>query len=954
MQRAVIVRDEFAANFHYRAAKRDPVPLRSEEHTAQLDPFRAREYQAAFKAGRINLLSCSTTFEMGIDLGDLSAVVMNNVPPLVANYRQRAGRAGRRASGTAFILTWASDRPHDQHYFRVPTDIIFGAVRPPYIQLDNSAIRQRHVNSLLLGDFLRYLSNEGVTGLLKSGRFFDRSGNLGTPHIALLRPWVESERPRLEHMLQRFASDWFRKDYDVSGWLDNFLQDIDSAARRYDESATYYIEQRTRALNALSSGTKSEIDEARHSERHMAYLLERLQDEDLTEYLPKRGVLPSYSFPIYSVELMLPAEFAEKKELRLERDIRQAIREFAPGSEIVADKRIWKSGGVAFYRHGVRGRYYRICATCRNLELGTDDGIELPNETHSCAVCGQALGKPMQFVTPDAFRADKQGSGTVARQIVNTLPTTIQGAMVIPNTDYSEEMVGTIVRMSSQRHGDLLYVNQGPGGKDFRICLTCGYPRSKGGCPICGDSGEVKLVSLGHTRETNILRLRFESTDTYTVPPPDDLGFWLSLMYALIHGASRGLQIERRDLNGLLSPRGMEDGSWVQTIVLFDDVPGGAGHTDQIRQEINTVLREALRVVECTDCSEETSCYHCLRDYSNQNEHSLLVRGPVVDFLRRILDDIGEGAALMPGVNKVIAGDLGVWLLRRISQARTSIDFALNRVLPSERAQWTALIHDCLKRRVSVSLYLRSLPGTEPEHLHVRKSLQALMVDGLRLFQTAKVPYWSILTDSASVADNEAFHLEADPDRDDLATVREVLRSQQGDTIRSAISQLRLNSKPVDSVTLDLPPDTELIVIDEHGFRNTNEEALFGNLFESPVTRLEVHDPYLFDRHRIVNRLGAYVRLAHRGGELKSVEVYTKRSDERGRNSWEGQKAAEAELASEFPGLISFAHNYGGHDRSVRLVHSDGHETLIVIGRGLDFIGPNGNARSTYITIHHI
>lgn len=93
-----------ADNFFYQSFVKDVVPIRVEEHTAQLESSKGREYQENFKSGDINVLSCSTTFEMGIDLGDLQAVVMSNIPPTVANYRQRAGRAGRRAGGAAFKI----------------------------------------------------------------------------------------------------------------------------------------------------------------------------------------------------------------------------------------------------------------------------------------------------------------------------------------------------------------------------------------------------------------------------------------------------------------------------------------------------------------------------------------------------------------------------------------------------------------------------------------------------------------------------------------------------------------------------------------------------------------------------------------------------------------------------------------------------------------------------------
>src|SRR5690606_39971147 len=87
--------DTVLEDHHYRHIfTRDLVPMRVEEHTAQLDSDKGRQYQEDFKRGNINVLSCSTTFEMGIDLGDLQAIVLSNVPPTVANYKQRAGRAG--------------------------------------------------------------------------------------------------------------------------------------------------------------------------------------------------------------------------------------------------------------------------------------------------------------------------------------------------------------------------------------------------------------------------------------------------------------------------------------------------------------------------------------------------------------------------------------------------------------------------------------------------------------------------------------------------------------------------------------------------------------------------------------------------------------------------------------------------------------------------------------------
>ena len=108
-------------------------------------------------------------------------------------------------------------------------------------------------------------------------------------------------------------------------------------------------------------------------------------------------------------------------------------------------------------------------------------------------------------------------------------------------------------------------------------------------------------------------------------------------MHALLQGASQALQIERRDIDGVLFPKQTEKDSWQQTIVLFDNVPGGAGHVHQIRQEIQKVIKKALQIANCVNCATDTSCVHCLRDYGNQFDYPFLVRGPVVTFLEGLL-----------------------------------------------------------------------------------------------------------------------------------------------------------------------------------------------------------------------------------------------------------------------------------------------------------------------------
>ena len=632
-------RDDLRDNFYFWVFDRSVVPMRVEEHTAQLDSEKGREYQDEFRDGNINVLSCSTTFEMGIDLGDLQAVVMNNVPPTVANYRQRSGRAGRRTSGTAFILTWAADRPHDQAYFRAPTEIIRGRVRVPFIALDNSIIQRRHTNAILLSLFLRYRMTAGHNDLDHVGPFFDEypeSEHSSAPHYAAMVKWIDLRHDEIYDQLAEYGRALGYTDPTViEGWIAAFQNDMQAVyTEHYRVVAGYYYQEIKKAQEERKARR-----EARDREERYERLWQRLRGEFLIDYLSSRGVLPSYSFPLYTVELMLPYE-RRTEHLRLQRDLSDAIREYAPGSEVVADKRIWRSGSVVFLKETVRDREYRICEQCGHLQISREAGIPLDDGLEQnpgmCPVCGSAPSKRRRevsrFVIPDGFRADPNKSGRPAKQYVRTEPNVMRSAL-IPGQEQLDEkpLLSDRVYCSYDRAGRLLYVNEGTFGRGFEISLRGGLAENE------PDKTQIRRVSLGHIQETDTLHLRFASVPGLVLPSPSDISFWLSLMAALIQGASHSLQIERRDIDGVLYPRRFDGSTWGQTIVLYDNVPGGAGHVRQIRDHFEKVLQEAFRVVSCPDCGPETSCYHCLRDYSNQTYHSLLRRDLVWKFLHALL-----------------------------------------------------------------------------------------------------------------------------------------------------------------------------------------------------------------------------------------------------------------------------------------------------------------------------
>ena len=619
-------------NYFYQSYARDVVPLRVEEHTAQLTSNRGREYQEKFRRGEINALSCSTTFEMGIDLGDLQAVAMSNVPPTVANYRQRSGRAGRRAGGAAFILTWTSDRPHDQSYYRNPPDIIGGKVRIPYIAADNPHIQRRHINAILLSQFLRFRQSAGAANWRTIGTFFG-ADDIDDPHLEHLEPWLSNYGVQIRELLQKFAVSVGAAD--ITQWIANFHQDVTNTHEKYANLA----EQYRRRFNELYEAAKGNYTRYRRELEYYDRLLNRLGNERLIDYLSGNGVLPSYSFPIHAVELRLPVDLPGTGQLRLQRDLKLAIREYAPNSEVVADKRIWRSDGVQFFQDTVRDQEYRICDTCNNLQVSEGPGIPLGDACPICETKPKASRRrALKFIIPDGFFAMRKNNGKAAGQYLRREQNLMKSAL-FPSKKSESEQISPLVRYSYDRDGKLLYVNEGDmryGARGFYIQLD-GENRGR----LVKNRKErrnMSPVALGHERETDTLHLQF-----HCHKHPNDLSFWTSLMFALIQGSSRALQIERTDIDGVLFPRQTNDpGGWQQTIVLYDDVPGGAGHVHQIRKEFAAVVSSTLYLANCEDCAPETSCYSCLRDYNNQLYHHILRRGQIVDYLEELQDSMAS------------------------------------------------------------------------------------------------------------------------------------------------------------------------------------------------------------------------------------------------------------------------------------------------------------------------
>ena len=636
--------EAFRDNHYYHLYQElDIRPLRVVEHTAQLDRETAYSYQSDFKQKKIDILSCSTTFEMGVDVGSLETVFMRNVPPSPANYAQRAGRAGRSLKSAAFAVTFCNKSNHDFSYFVNPNRMIRGRIDPPVFDINNSKIAIRHVYASAFSFFWKknsaYFSN--VYNFLNH----NESGSSGD---AAFCEYLDSQPTDLRDYLMAFLPPTLAKEFDVEnyGWVSTLTSAEDGiltrAVESYDEEIRELEEARKRNYETMKGG----VDNL--SQRIRVY-----QRETILAYLARKNIFPRYGFPVDTVEMTLIDRSGNLRAgLQLQRDLAMAISEYAPGSQIVANGKLitsryikkrpdrsWKMNrycicgvcgdlNTSFYNEG-DGTYSKTCKICGNKLDGVNAGVYLIPE-FGFEADGDGIRKPGLRKPVRTYRSDVSYSGADIPEEEQQIEIG-SSARIIVRPGKNEEMV-----VINRSH---FFVCESCGytelnEKSFRNYMTKEHKRSSG--YRCGNRS-LKRFSLAYRFQTDILVLRFMNPEICE----EDVA--LSVLYGILEGVSKALSIDRDDISGCLkwfyNP---ESKTPNYSFVLYDKTPGGAGHVRRVsdKSTLTAVLQETYALMKACTCGGEemdTSCYSCLRNYYNQKYHDELQRGYVIHFLEDVL-----------------------------------------------------------------------------------------------------------------------------------------------------------------------------------------------------------------------------------------------------------------------------------------------------------------------------
>jgi ATP-dependent helicase YprA (DUF1998 family)/Zn finger protein HypA/HybF involved in hydrogenase expression len=650
----------------------EPFGLSAAEHSAQLTAQpddsafnKVEEYELRFQdvpldnLPPIDILSCTTTMEVGIDIGALSGVALRNVPPHVANYQQRAGRAGRRGRSIASVVTYAHGTSHDAHFFDNPAEMISGAVRPPIVYVENQQVLERHIHAYLVQRFF----HETVP---PDPRSYDLFGSLGSVEQFLSETYPCSLL-KLEDWLEANA-DKLRQE--LAGWVPSFSFGLDEAVPEVAETLVHAIE---RTKLSIRSVLPVEEYEARDSLPELdRESLERRLEEPLLETLIGHAVFPRYAFPTDVVTFWVtkPKQTGDVPGKRTfdyepQRDLQLALSEYAPGRSLTIDK--WRFESAALYSpfeptpaHTLkRQRPYTSCSDCSWATMDPAMASVI-----LCPVCGSDQLTRTSFITPTGFAPDLNAKREVDRgQAISYAGLTDRAQLEPqdPPAAWTEGCDGRLLRWTGPRR--LVMVNKGVGKRGFRVCPDCGRSEPeygpgftatkllKSGAPtthqhplergvICAGVADGPFF-LGHEFPTDALLLRLRVSSPMQLGAAGTTGLLTraarmalsSLVEALGLAASRVLQIDEGELSGWWSP--VTGGRFDEAqLYLYDLLPGGAGYARAVGNDLPEVLSATEALLSACDCP--SSCYRCIRHYGNNWIHASLDRHLALSLLRHL------------------------------------------------------------------------------------------------------------------------------------------------------------------------------------------------------------------------------------------------------------------------------------------------------------------------------
>lgn len=661
--------DEVNKSRYVKRIKMDALPiLQAEEHTAQVSNDDRVDIEDKFKASsdisKLNILACSPTLEMGIDVGGLDAVLMRNVPPRPDNYAQRGGRAGRRQR-IGLVIGYVRNTPHDQYFYEHPEEMIAGEVVAPQLSLGNRDIILRHINAIAFG-----ASEPGLAG--KMVEYIDPLGEIKQDKVDELINGVKNKN---DHALELVKEAWGREIFvaavldeqklrNVLSKLPDRIQDVFNRTSRQVKELREALDRYHRELRGDRPAVRAGDLIARILGIETSGRRQRAEADDRSSGYPMRrfaefGILPGYEFPEQPASLRLRGDPHEEDLISVNR--RFGIAQYQPDAQVYARARRWKVVGLdtssPWNPYGSdQGWAYRVCSECQ-LRYDADEP--------RCPRCkNDSPGRSISAVEYAGFLANKSEAPVLDEEERYAIRSNVVGYPQWDGDITGRWTVGTGWGLRLSREEKVIWINEGTGptekdrgkgmpllhneAKGFIICPSCGHILSPqlpennkqsgrkrarqqdnqdpfGHSSRCDRRGiPENPVAIVTSNKVEILRLIAPIPERISEESIKQWG--LSLGYSLRSGMRHRYALDGSEIEFIM------EGPWKAklndlsynyvSLTFIDSHIGGSGYLPRIAQEFDKVAKDTENYLQHKDC--QTACYRCLKSYQNQRYHEYL------------------------------------------------------------------------------------------------------------------------------------------------------------------------------------------------------------------------------------------------------------------------------------------------------------------------------------------
>jgi SOS-response transcriptional repressor LexA len=647
---------EDADNYDLALLDRNVPMIRPREHSAQVPADQREILERAFKGEGelINTLVCTPTLEMGVDIGALDTILMRNVPPLPANYWQRAGRAGRRHR-MAVNVTYARSASHDRVYFADPMRMLTGLIEPPRFNMRNELMVRKHVHAAVLTRLgqlkrpdqgLSEFDREEIATTLDAvfprqirHYLFDDTGHVRSSiyDVAPLRTLTSKHNADLlRHVTSAFTQGWPEADRAVvaSGFLqayvDQMADQLEQVVRSLRKRLDWALDQMRRLDDIRHKKGTLEPDEdslyarcdrlvKRYKGQHRRQRREAEGVDDIATFnvLAAEGFLPGYGLEAGGVTgtAQMPRAVPGLTDFDLGRPAGMAVREFVPGNLIYANNHRFTPRHYHFSGELAEPVAFQVDVPSQSVsELGTGAAALGAAALRAVPICDVDLvhmshisdEEENRFQLPVAMFGYEQGRHGGGRGF----RWGSRDVLLRRGVHLRLVNVGAVSLVEKVRLG-------------YDVCLVCGQSRS----PFASLRERDKFAKDHRERcGQAVTPTGFFAdvvADALSLPGCTSRDEAFSVLEALRMGASRILDMERDDLEILVIGQA---GSEEVTGLLYDPMPGGSGLLDQISSRFSEVAAAAREALEGCASACERSCIDCLLNFRNAFFHKFLNR----------------------------------------------------------------------------------------------------------------------------------------------------------------------------------------------------------------------------------------------------------------------------------------------------------------------------------------